>query len=149
MEGTSRSRLSPDNLFIEVFSVINHQVASVALLDLSTSNGTLSRTSNQVIWYRGVLRVGNREVSVREGLCQAVLTWVRAGPRPVSPVGSKKWSSPGCGRDARAPSRLLQTVYENGRPYTKMAYFHFREGGMKCWIGSCDFAHAHRSSSFT
>ena len=42
---------------------------------------------------------------------------------------------------AGVPPALLPVFF---RPYMKMelAYFHFRGGGMKCWIGSCDFAHA-------
>ena len=56
-------------------------------------------------------------VSEGKGLCQAAPTW-----RGVQPA-------------------LLHVFF---RPYMKMemAYFHFRGGGMKCWIGSCDFAHA-------
>ena len=41
-----RSRSGPDNLLLAGFLIINHRVASVAILDLSTSNGTLSGTSN-------------------------------------------------------------------------------------------------------
>ncbi len=42
---------------------------------------------------------------------------------------------------AGVPPSLLPVFF---RPYMKMimAYFHFRGGGMKCWTGSCDFAHA-------
>ena len=48
MEGASIPRLGADIFFLEVLLVINHRVASVALLDLSTSNGTSSRTINMV-----------------------------------------------------------------------------------------------------
>ena len=48
MEGASIRWLVADSFFLEVLSVINHRVASVALLDLSTSDGTSSRTINMV-----------------------------------------------------------------------------------------------------
>ena len=44
-KGAWRCRVEPEFLFPERFSVINYHVASVALLDLCTSHGMLSRTS--------------------------------------------------------------------------------------------------------
>ena len=110
MEGASIRRLGPDNLFIEVFLVINHQVASVALLDLSTSDGTLSRTINMVERCYTSWQVG----SVSEVRVCAKSLPLGAGVQPA----------------------LLPVFF---RPYMKMemAYFHFRGGGMKCWTGSC------------
>ena len=46
MEGASRSRLGRDSFLLEGFLLINQHVASVALLDLSTSNRMLNGTSN-------------------------------------------------------------------------------------------------------
>ena len=45
-EGPSMSRFGAESLLIGVVSVINHQVSSLALLDLPTSDGTLSKTSD-------------------------------------------------------------------------------------------------------
>ena len=113
MEGTSRSRLGPDSLLLEGFLLINHHVASVALLDLSTSNRMLNGTIDIVERCFTSWQVG----SVSEGrVCAKSL-----------PLG------------AGVPPALLPVFF---RPYTKMAYFHFRGGGVKCWTGSCDFAHA-------
>ena len=47
-EEASKPRLGPDSLVLEGFLIINHHVASVALLDLSTSNGMLSGTIDMV-----------------------------------------------------------------------------------------------------
>ena len=44
-KGAWRCQVEPEFLFPERFSVINYHVASVALLDLCTSHGMLSRTS--------------------------------------------------------------------------------------------------------
>ena len=113
LKGTSRSRSGPDSLLLGVFPVINHHVASVAILDLSTPNGTLSTISNMV----------ERCFPSWQGA-----NVIEGGPVPSGPhLGA-----------AGTPA-LLSVSF---RPYTKMAYFHFRGGGMKCWTGSCDFAHA-------
>ena len=68
MEGASKPRLGADSFFLEVLSVINHRVASVALLDLSTSNGTSSRTINMVERCYTSWQGGN--VSGERGLAQ-------------------------------------------------------------------------------
>ena len=43
LKGTSRPRLGPDSLLSGVFPVTNHHVASVAILDLSTSDGDVEQ----------------------------------------------------------------------------------------------------------
>ena len=48
LEWASRSRLGRDSLLLEGFLLINHHVASVALLDLSTSNRMLNGTIDMV-----------------------------------------------------------------------------------------------------
>ena len=92
--------MGPDSLRLKGFLLINHQIASVALLDLSTSDGALSRTSNIVercytSWQGG---------SVSEGRVCAKPLPLGAGVQPA----------------------LLPVFF---RPYTKMAYFHFRGAG--------------------
>ena len=102
LEGASRPRSGPDSLRLEGFLLINHHIASVALLDLSTSNGTLSRTINMV--ERCYTSWQGRSVS--EGRVCA--------------------KSPPLG--AGVPPSLLPVFF---RPYMKMkmAYFHFRGAG--------------------
>ena len=107
--------MGPDSLRLEGFLLINHHVASVALLDLSTSNGTLIRTSNILetcfpSWQGG---------SVSEGRVCAKSLPLGAGVEPS-----------------------LLPVFFRLCMKMKMAYFHFRGAGTKCWTGSCDFAHA-------